>query len=83
MKIGKRTTLAELDLKGWTAFAADTGLGLPLIRRRVTELSESVQTHVEPVANALIMPGLDAKALMKLAALATERAQKCSRTVMS
>ena len=41
MRIGKRATLAELDARGWTAFAADTGLGLPLIRRRVSELSQS------------------------------------------
>ena len=35
MKIEKRATLAELDAKGWIAFAADAGLGLPLIRTSV------------------------------------------------
>ena len=39
MKIGKRATLAELDARGWAAFAADAGVGLPLIRRRVAEIS--------------------------------------------
>jgi serine/threonine-protein kinase HipA len=83
MKIGKRATLAELDLKGWTAFAADTGLGLPLIRRRVIELSNSVQTNAESVANAVAIPGLDAAALLKFSALVVERAQRCALTMKS
>lgn len=80
MKIGKRATLAELDAKGWTAFAADAGLGLPLIRRRVTEMSESVRARVQAVAGALIDPGLDQKALLKIATIVAERAERCARS---
>jgi serine/threonine-protein kinase HipA len=52
MKIGKRSTLAELDARGWEAFAADAGLGLPLIRRRVAEISEKVIAQSDKAAGA-------------------------------
>ena len=53
MKIGKRAALGEMDAKGWAGFAADTGLGLPLIRRRVAEISDTVKMQAEEVAGAL------------------------------
>lgn len=81
MKIGKRATLGEVDLKGWTAFATDTGLGLPLIRRRVQELSDSVLAKSLPVAEALVQPGLDGDALVRFADLARDRARQCALTV--
>lgn len=81
MKIGKRATLADLDALGWTAFAADAGLGLPLIRRRVAEISESVGSSAQDVARALMLPGLDEAALLKFAGMVTERAQHCALTV--
>lgn len=81
MKIGKRATLGEVDLKGWTAFATDTGLGLPLIRRRVQELSDSVLAKALPVAEALVQPGLDGDALVRFADLARDRARQCALTV--
>jgi serine/threonine-protein kinase HipA len=60
MKIGKRSTLAELDARGWGAFAADAGLGLPLIRRRVAEISKGVLEKATTVAAELSRPELDA-----------------------
>jgi serine/threonine-protein kinase HipA len=81
MKIGKRATLGEVDLKGWMAFAADAGVGLPLIRRRVQELSDSVLAQAISVAGALVHPGLDGDALVRLADLACERARQCALTV--
>jgi serine/threonine-protein kinase HipA len=81
MKIGKRATLAELDALGWTAFAADAGLGLPLIRRRVAEISASVGASAQEVARALMLPGLDDAALLKFAGMITERAQHCALTM--
>jgi serine/threonine-protein kinase HipA len=81
MKIGKRATLGEVDLKGWTAFAADAGVGLPLIRRRVQELSDSVLAQAASVAGALVQPGLDGDALSRFADLACERARQCALTV--
>ncbi len=81
MRIGKRATLAELDLKGWTAFAADAGIGLPLVRRRIAEISESVKARAEVVAGALVQPGLDEAALAVFVAMVTERAEGCARSV--
>ena len=81
MKIGKRATLAELDAKGWAAFANDAGLGLPLIRRRVAEISERVKAQAHEVASALAQPGLDETALSRYADMARDRAERCAGTV--
>jgi serine/threonine-protein kinase HipA len=76
MKIGKRATLAELDAKGWIAFAADAGLGLPLIRRRVVEISEAAIARASEVAQVLAGHGLDDEALSNLARIIAERAER-------
>jgi serine/threonine-protein kinase HipA len=81
MKIGKRATLAELDAMDWTAFANDAGLGLPLIRRRIAEISEGVRARAKDVAGALVRPGLDEAALMKFPGMAADRAQQCALTM--
>ena len=81
MKIGKRATLAEMDEKGWATFATDTGLGLPLIRRRVVEISDSVKATARDVARALINPGFDDAALLQFAELVRDRAERCALTV--
>ncbi len=80
MKIGKRSTLAELDARGWGAFAADAGLGLPLIRRRVSEISEKVIAQADKAAGALSDQRLDQAALERLRDLAVTRAQTCAAT---
>lgn len=80
MKIGKRATLAELDAKGWIAFAADAGLGLPLIRRRVAEISEAAIARAPEVAQALAGHGLDDEALSDLASIIAGRAERCAIT---
>ncbi|MCA3597019.1 MAG: type II toxin-antitoxin system HipA family toxin [Methylobacterium sp.] len=81
MKIGKRATLAELDAKGWAAFAADAGLGVPLIRRRVAEISKGVIARTGEVAAELVRPGFDRTAIESLAAMVRERAERCALTV--
>jgi serine/threonine-protein kinase HipA len=78
MKIGKRATFAELDAKGWTAFAADAGLGLPLIRRRVAEISEATSARANGVAAELARPGLDEEGLSNFAEIIAERAERCA-----
>lgn len=80
MKIGKRATLAELDAKGWIAFAADAGLGLPLIRRRVAEISEAAIARAPEVVQALAGHGLDDEALSDLASIIARRAERCAIT---
>lgn len=81
MKIGKRATLAELDAKGWAAFAADTGLGLPLTRRRVTEISKGVLEKAAAVAEELSRPELDRTAIEQFANMIRDRAERCALTV--
>jgi len=81
MKIGKRATLAELDAKGWAAFAADTGLGLPLIRRRVAEISKGVLEKATAVAEDLSRPELDRTAIEQFAGMIRDRADRCALTI--
>jgi serine/threonine-protein kinase HipA len=78
MKIGKRATLFELDEKGWTAFADDAGLGLPLIRRRIAEISERVSVMARETADKLFEKGLDQDALVRFSDLAVQRAEDCA-----
>lgn len=80
MKIGKRATLAELDAKGWAAFATDAGLGLPLVRRRVAEMSKGVHDKATGVAAELSRPGLDRTAIEKVADMVRDRAERCALT---
>jgi serine/threonine-protein kinase HipA len=81
MKIGKRATLSELDASGWAAFAADAGVGLPLIRRRAREISDAVKRNAQDVAEALMRPGFDDAALSRFAVLVQDRAERCAITV--
>ncbi|GAK32368.1 putative kinase Y4mE [Iodidimonas nitroreducens] len=80
MKIGKRATLAELDAKSWAAFAADAGLGLPLIRRRIKEISQSVIARTGDVAAGLARPGFDQTAIESFAEMMCARAERCALT---
>jgi serine/threonine-protein kinase HipA len=70
-----------MDAKGWSAFATDVGVGLPLIRRRVSEISQAVMAKAHDVAGAVMRPGLDEAALSRLATMVTERAAQCATTV--
>jgi serine/threonine-protein kinase HipA len=81
MKIGKRATLAELDAKGWAEFAADAGLGIPLIRRRVTEISQSVVERATVVEAELARLELDRTAIEQFAQMIRDRAERCALTV--
>ena len=81
MKIGGAATLGDMDSKAWATFAGDATLGLPLVRRRVTEISEAVREQANKVARTLIQPGLDEEILSRIAELVVERAERCPRTV--
>ena len=81
MKIGRRATLAELDAKGWAAFAEEAGVGLPLTRRRVAEISKSVLEKASAVASELSRPGLDGMAVEQFADMIRDRAARCALTV--
>ena len=81
MKIGKRATLAELDEKGWATFADDAGLGLPLIRRRIGEISLRVTAMARETADKLLENGLDQNALEKFSDLTVQRAENCAKNI--
>jgi serine/threonine-protein kinase HipA len=83
MRIGKRATLGEMNARVWSAFATDAGVGLPLIRRRVAEISEAVISRANDVAGDLMRPGLEAAALSQLAAMTADRAAQCAQTIQS
>ena len=78
MRIGRRATLETLDAKGWTAFAADAGLGSPMIRRRGLELCEKVRSGARDIADGLMISGLDQTALSRFAAMVVDRAERCA-----
>ena len=81
MKIGRRSTLAEMDARGWEAFAKDTVLGLSLVRRRVAEISVAVKAQAEGVAVGLMQSGLDGQVLSRIAEMVASRAERCALTV--
>jgi serine/threonine-protein kinase HipA len=80
MRVGRRATLEEMDAKGWAGFAADAGIGLPLVRRRVGELCARIGGAAAAVAEALVAAGLDADAIALHAAMVVDRAQRCALT---
>lgn len=81
MKIGGAATLGDMDSKAWATFAGEATLGLPLVRRRVTEISKAVKEQANKVACTLIQPGLDEEILSRIAELVAGRAERCARTV--
>ena len=78
MRIGRRATLEALDAKGWTAFAADAGLGFPMIQRRGLELCEKVRSAARDIAEGLMTSGLDQAAISRFAAMIVDRAERCA-----
>lgn len=80
MKIGKCGTLEELDNKAWSAFATEAGLGFPLIRRRVSEISDAVRSQADDVLHQLATPGFDEAALLKYSRSIAARAERCTLT---
>ena len=73
MKIGRRSTLETIDIDGWRRFAADAGLGLPLVLRRLCEISAGVQARAGEVAGALTRAGTDSDVLTDLAEMVAGR----------
>ena len=81
MKMGGAATLGDMDSRAWATFAGDATLGLPLVRRRVTEISDAVKEQANEVARTLIQPGLDQETLSRISELVVGRAERCARTV--
>lgn len=81
MKIGRRATLAELDAKSWEAFAADCGLGFPLVRRRIGQISEMVRENLANVTGVLSTPRMDHVALKNFSEIIRDRAERSLMTI--
>lgn len=81
MRIGKRATLEDLDTRGWTSFATDAGLGLPLVRRRVNELSAKILSVVDAAAHSLMNAGLNEQAIAGHVDMIKERASHAPATI--
>ncbi len=81
MRMGRRATLEEMNPRAWAAFAAGGGLGMPLVRRRVAELTERVRAEAPGTAEALMSPGLDGAVLEGLARAVVGRAEACASTI--
>ena len=81
MKIGKRALLDEMDARGWELFAAEAGLGMSLVRRRVAEIAAAVGSEARETAGSLENEGLDGAAMSKFAQSIAGRAIRCARTV--
>ncbi|PST20716.1 type II toxin-antitoxin system HipA family toxin [Mesorhizobium plurifarium] len=73
MRIGKRATLAEMDADGWQAFAKEAGVGLPLVRRRITDLVDSTAEAVARVLQDLPNLCIDSAAINHFADLIAGR----------
>ena len=81
MKIGKCGKLEEMNSGAWSAFATEAGLGLPLVRRRVTEISDSVMAKSNDVLHRLATPGFDEDALLKYSDMICMRAEQVASTL--
>ncbi|MDF0696871.1 type II toxin-antitoxin system HipA family toxin [Rhizobium sp. MC63] len=75
MRIGKRATLAEMDAVGWQTFAKEAGVGLPLVRRRITDLVDSTAEAVARVLEDISDLCIDSARINHFADLIAGRAK--------
>jgi serine/threonine-protein kinase HipA len=76
MKIGEKSAIEELDAKAWEAFAKECGLGFPLVRRRIIQMSELVKSGLKKASEELDIPGLDRNAITAISEIIQERAEQ-------
>lgn len=77
MKIGKRSTLGELDAIGWQGFAVDAGMNWPWVRHRIGEVAEEIAAQVASVAAEIASLGLDREMVNELATFIAGRVAPC------
>lgn len=81
MKIGRRSTLGELDATGWERFASDAGLGKPLVWKRVREMAAKVEAALGSVVADLSASELDTATVQSLAASIGARTGPCATSL--
>ncbi|MCO5966721.1 hypothetical protein NAG74_34380 [Sinorhizobium meliloti] len=75
MRIGKRATLAKMDADGWQTFAKEAGVGLLLVRRRITNLIDSTAEAVARVLEDISDLCIDSARINHFADLIAGRAK--------
>ena len=81
MKVARRATLQELRRGDWDRFAGGIGLGAPIVRRRVRELTGLALERAEGLADDMAHSGLDQNALARCAERSKDRARRLALTV--
>ncbi len=81
MKIGCRSTLGDLDAKGWARFAEDAGISRQLLRRRVLTICQQVRSRAADVAASINAVGFDQVALTSLAETTATRGAACETSL--
>lgn len=81
MKIGRRSSLGELDAKGWKRFADDAGIGWPLVRQRVGEIATRIDAKIATVAAAFAALDFDQVVVERLATFIGGRVAPCATSV--
>ena len=77
MKLGKSATLDDMNVKAWSAFAVEAGLGLPLVRRRIGEIGNSVLMQASTIKQQLAGSHWDEVEISKLSSMISARAETC------
>lgn len=83
MRLGKSAMLDNMDIKAWSAFAVEAGLGVPLVKRRIGEIGNSIMTQLSSVERQLAQPHWDGVAMTKLSTMISARAEMCMLKVKS
>jgi len=82
MKIGRRSSLGELDAKGWKRFADDAGIGWPLVRQRVGEIGARIAATMPGVADGFAALDFDQAVVEQLATFIGNRVAPCVASVI-
>lgn len=75
MRIGRLSTIEDLEPDTWTQFATDSRLGGAFVRRRVVEISDAVIHEAERVADGVAERGFDGAELRRFADIVMRRAE--------
>lgn len=81
MKIGDQSKFERLGPRAWTQFAAQAGVTLPFVRKRILALAGSIPSAADSVVARLSRTGLDQEALQALSTFVKQRADRCAASI--
>lgn len=82
MKVGGRTTIEEMGIKTWPAFAKAAGVAAPFVVRRVGALCDAVRAQLPAVTSQFASP-LDLEAVQRVATLIESRAARLAERTLA